>query len=82
LHVIDVSDPDRDEKRKVVLDVLREIGAADHPLLTVYNKVDQLEPGADLSDISEDSVLVSAVTGEGLDQLLSEIVQAVNPVRA
>src|SRR5439155_1675348 len=27
LHVIDVSDPDREEKRQVVLDVLREIGA-------------------------------------------------------
>src|SRR5882672_1814195 len=42
LHVIDVSDPDRDEKCRVVLDVLQEIGAGDHPQLTVYNKADLL----------------------------------------
>jgi len=82
LHVINVSDPDRAEKQQVVLEVLREIGAANHSLLTVYNKVDMLEPGADVADLAEDGLLVSAVTGEGLDQLLTEIVQQVNPIRA
>src|SRR6266581_7978185 len=43
LHVIDVSDPDRIEKRRVVLEVLEELGAADHSRLTVYNKSDLLE---------------------------------------
>src|SRR5688572_28757748 len=42
LHVIDGSDPDRDEKQQVVLDVLKEIGAGDHSRLTVYNKADLL----------------------------------------
>ena len=45
LHVIDVSDPDRDEKQQVVLDVLRDIGAGDHTILTVYNKADLLDEG-------------------------------------
>src|SRR5207253_2045886 len=46
LHVIDVSDPDREEKEQVVLDVLKGIGAGDHPMLRVYNKVDLLpSPG-------------------------------------
>src|SRR5438128_1775272 len=36
LHVIDVSDPDREQKQQVVLDVLKEIGAGDHPMLSVY----------------------------------------------
>src|SRR5438105_8333701 len=40
LHVIDVSDPDREDKRQVVLDVLKEIGANGHPMITVYNKAD------------------------------------------
>src|SRR4029079_6293684 len=35
LHVIDASDPDHEQKRRVVLDVLKEIGAGDHPVLTV-----------------------------------------------
>src|SRR5437867_9674268 len=40
LHVIDVSDPAYEEKREVVLKVLEEIGAGNHPMLTVYNKID------------------------------------------
>src|SRR5438477_8621914 len=40
LHVIDVSDPDREVKKEVVLEVLDDIGAGNHPILTVYNKAD------------------------------------------
>jgi len=75
LHVIDVSDPDREEKQQVVLDVLKEIGAGDHPFLTVYNKVDLMP------DARGDGILVSAITGKGLDQLVEQIVQHVSPVR-
>src|SRR2546426_7103334 len=78
LHVIDASDPDRDEKQQTVLDVLKDIGAAGHPLLTVYNKADLLE--ASERAVSE-TVYVSAVTGEGLDGLVDEIVREVNSVR-
>src|SRR6516164_1768015 len=46
LHMIDASDPDHEEKREVVLDVLKDIGAGDHPRLTVYNKADLLDGGA------------------------------------
>ena len=76
LHVIDASDPDREEKREVVFDVLKEIGAGDHPVLTVYNKADlSCEP-------VPDGILVSAITGEGLDDLFEAIVHHVTPVRA
>jgi GTP-binding protein HflX len=85
LHVIDVSDPDRLEKEKVVLEVLREIGAADHPMLTVYNKVDLLEARAPAASsdtlLPETGLIVSAVTGQGLDRLVSEIVHQVSPIR-
>jgi GTP-binding protein HflX len=78
LHVVDVSDPNREEKRQVVLDVLKEIGAGDHPMLTVYNKADL----ASTQDVlPEEGLLVSAVTGEGLDDLVSAIVHHVTPVR-
>src|SRR6185436_19637122 len=85
LHVMDVNDPDREEKRQVVLDVLREIGAGNHPMLTVYNKADLL-PSSGALDASHlvpegEGVLVSAVTGEGLERLVSEIVYRVTPVR-
>jgi GTP-binding protein HflX len=77
LHVVDVSDPEREEKRQVVLEVLREIGAGNHPMLTVYNKADLVSSATS----EEEGLLVSAVTGEGLDRLISEVVHQVSPVR-
>ena len=86
LHVIDVSDPDLDEKQQVVLDVLKDIGAGGHPILTVYNKADLASPSgrgpreAAGEGRSSDELLVSAVTGEGLERLVQEIVHRVSPV--
>jgi len=87
LHVVDVSDPERVEKEQVVLEVLKEIGAGDHPMLTVYNKADLLESRVASAGSSDDvlpdfeGLLVSALTGEGLDRLISQIVGHVSPVR-
>src|SRR5436189_494105 len=78
LHVIDVSDPAYEQKREVVLDVLKDIGAGGHPILTVYNKADLLDAAG---VVPSDALLVSAVTGEGLDQLVDEIVNHLTPVR-
>jgi GTP-binding protein HflX len=77
LHVVDVSDHDREEKRAVVLDVLEEIGAGDHPRFTVYNKVDLIGPEDDLPLLKSNEFIVSAVTGEGLDKVVEQIVQEV-----
>jgi GTPase len=77
VHVIDVSQPDHEEKKQVVLDVLKEIGAGDHPRLTVYNKVDLLEPDGDIGASEPGALFVSAVTGKNLDRLVDEIVSAV-----
>jgi 50S ribosomal subunit-associated GTPase HflX len=65
------------------LDVLREIGAGDHPILTVYNKADLLDEkeSAMVEALVSDGILVSAATGVGLDALISEIVNHVSPVR-
>jgi GTPase len=82
LHVIDASDPDSEEKRQVVLDVLKDIGAGGHPMLTVYNKADlvsKLRPSPNPLPEGE-GFWVSAVTGDGLDRLVQEIVQRVSPV--
>src|SRR5216117_3952676 len=74
LHVIDASDPDREEKQQTVLDVLKEIGTGNHPMLTVFNKMDLV---LDLDRTLSDGIYVSAITGEGLDVLVSEIVREV-----
>ncbi|MEW9668894.1 GTPase HflX [Ammoniphilus sp. 3BR4] len=70
LHVIDSSSPEREEQIATVESVLTGIGALNVPVIKVYNKGDLLEikPYLQASD-----VLVSAVTGEGLADLLGKV---------
>jgi GTP-binding protein HflX len=46
LHVIDASDPERDDRIADVDSVLREIGAGDLPQVLVYNKIDLIDPAS------------------------------------
>ena len=82
LHVSDVSNPHHDEFDEEVEKILRELGMADRPRLHVLNKIDRLAPeersailnGAARSAGAEGApVLVSALTGEGIDDLLRRI---------
>jgi GTP-binding protein HflX len=73
LHVVDASQPEEElvEMLLAVDDVLEEIGAGDRPRILVLNKADLLdaERRRELGFRHPDGVLVSAVTGEGLDEL-------------
>jgi GTPase len=40
LHVVDISHPNFEDQIKVVNETLREIGAADKPVIIVFNKID------------------------------------------
>ena len=40
VHVVDISHPQYENQMEVVLQTLKEIGAGDKPILTVFNKVD------------------------------------------
>jgi len=77
LHVIDCYDEERQGHIEQVEEVLHEIGAAEVPVLQVYNKLDMLkgQPARiDRNDQGEPiRVWVSAVTGEGLDLLAQAI---------
>ncbi|HEY1772853.1 MAG TPA: ribosome rescue GTPase HflX [Gammaproteobacteria bacterium] len=76
LHVIDSSDPERDEYIETVNGVLAEIGAEKIPQIEVFNKIDTTgqAPGVERGpDGYARRVWVSAVTGEGLDLLKHEI---------
>jgi GTP-binding protein HflX len=78
IHVIDASDPDRARHHAVVQEVLEEIGAADLPVLKVFNKVDLTALAAGVERSAEgqaESLWLSAATGEGLDALGSAIVE-------
>jgi GTP-binding protein HflX len=72
-HVLDGSAPEEHMAimQRSVEQTLEEIGAGERPRLLVINKIDLLddEARADLRLRYPDAVLVSGVTGEGLDEL-------------
>jgi GTP-binding protein HflX len=82
LHVVDASDPLRDERIEQVREVLRSIGAGEIRELVVLNKIDlacekpRIVQGADGVAAL---VSVSAVTGEGLPALREALAHAVRP---
>lgn len=67
VHVVDVSNPHYDMQMRVTNDVLKELGALDTNMLTVYNKIDKLPKG---EHIPKDGIAISAKTGEGFDYFL------------
>lgn len=74
LHVVDASSDYYDQQMRAVQEVLKEIGADKIPRITVYNKIDLITNNNTF--IPEDDapgVEVSAVTGEGIDQLLNQL---------
>jgi GTP-binding protein HflX len=76
LHVVDVSDPRRDEHIYEVNRVLAEIGAADLPQILVFNKIDRLEaaPRIERDESGRAShVWLSAIRSQGLDLLLEAV---------
>ncbi len=77
LHVSDVSNPHHDELDEEVDKILRELGVDGRPRLRVLNKLDRLAPQEQetiASGVERNAggapVLVSALTGEGIEELL------------
>lgn len=72
IHVSDAADEEREILRRVVNEVLEEIGAGDVPQLSVMNKVDLIdaEPRMERGEDGKPrQVWLSAATGVGLDGL-------------
>jgi len=79
LHVVDAAAPDDEVDRQVqaVEEVLREIGAGELPVELVLNKIDLVDEIARrrLGNRFPGAPQVSAVTGEGLDELRARIAE-------
>lgn len=78
LHVIDASSEEFEEQIKAVHEVLEQIGAQNISRVEVFNKCDLLERETveALRNRFPLAVLISAETGEGVDQLIERISQA------
>ena len=82
LHVVDVSSPYRAEQTRVVYDTLKELNCADKPVITVFNKTDLLADTGGLSDPRAlKTVFISALTGDGKDDLLGAIEEVFQTLR-
>jgi len=88
LHVVDAAHPEAEAQIVAVHQVLEEVGAERRPQLVVLNKADlaqreRIEVLERRITQSTDSppVVVSAVTGEGLDALTEAITQALPNLR-
>jgi GTP-binding protein HflX len=84
LHVRDVSHADAEAQSLDVEQVLKQLGIAAHDgarLVEVWNKIDRLDSDAGISlrnraerqPVERRPVLVSALSGEGIDRLATEI---------
>lgn len=81
LHVRDIAHPDTEAQRDDVLRVMAEIGAGGEegaPVIEAWNKVDLLDPSAREMRTADaerraDVVLISALTGEGVDTLCKRL---------
>lgn len=76
LHVVDASAPEAERQRDVVMETLAELGAADKPVVTVFNKADLVQDQYALRSLvatTPDSVYISATSAEGIPHLMDRI---------
>ena len=79
LHVIDAASTERDRQMGAVRRVLEEVGAAEVPVLDVYNKADALtvDERRRIGDRDPAAALISARTGEGIEELIQKVASRV-----
>lgn len=70
LHVVDASNPQKEEHMQVVYDTLRQLEVSGKKIVTLFNKQDKCIDKEKIRDFQADYTLdISARSGEGLDEL-------------
>ena len=77
LIVSDITDPEVPEHLEVTKQVIADLGASDKPVIYVYNKCDMLDD-IPTDSFGEDTIILSGVTGYGIDALLSLIEETIH----
>lgn len=80
MHVVDVTHRRYEDHIRVVHETLKELGAADKPILLVFNKVDMVEEAGLFSSLRAqypEAAFVSALRGIGLDDLRSRLLDVI-----
>lgn len=77
LHVVDAASEEAETQMYVVYETLRQLGIRDKTVITVFNKQDLPESNRVIKDLKADqTVRISAKTGEGVTALLYQIEEA------
>ena len=79
IHVIDASSPGWREQTRVVEDLITEIGVERTPRIETFNKCD-IHTG-DIYPRGENIVMISAKTGQGIDELLKKTEDILSSVK-
>lgn len=76
IHVIDITSPEFNQHRKTTLRILKELGASNKPMITVFNKIDLLTD-VQLSSFRQleraGAIYYSAKSGYGEDEVISAL---------
>lgn len=78
IHLIDVSHPMALEQAASTYEILKELGASKKPIITVLNKIDQCQNRRIISEMRfkyPKVVEISALRGEGFEELLARMVE-------
>lgn len=84
LHLIDVSNPHAEMQAEATYEVLKELGAAKHPIITVLNKIDQVKDRAIVHRLRvkyPKIVEISALNQSGFDALMEQMIREISLLR-
>lgn len=84
IHLIDVSSPTAEKQAEATFDVLKELGAEKHPMITVLNKIDRCENRMIAQRMRikyGKTVEISALQKEGFESLTEAMIQAISLLR-
>lgn len=84
LHLIDVSHPKAEEQAESTMLVLKELGAEEHPIITVLNKIDLCENPNIIAKFRVQypkTVAISATSGAGFNDLMEMMMKEVSLLR-
>jgi GTP-binding protein HflX len=77
IHVLDASHPEVETFYRTTLDVLKELGADEKKMITVFNKMDLVENPMvienGLRNLHPDALFASVHSGQGLDEIVDTI---------
>jgi GTPase len=81
IHVLDVSSMSVEDHWKTTTELLRELDAANKPVITVYNKIDMVEDSvvkARLRALRPDAIFVSVKERIGIDELSEKLLKQIS----